>query len=242
MSPCQSPCKLPFDVLEQIIPLVTDPHTLIQLCLVSPMMGELAAKQLYKSILLDNVLTIIKLHRTLAGNTFLSSQVSSLTLDIRVTFEENRRAPRQVMERAGGQLTQRDICGKWVMQAPAYLRLLFRTIGQMRNLRKIATIEFIGFAEVSTAFFACLCHLRPGLFSLKFDSILPCEINLNDLLSSQPRLEELEFIIYHDRIHDSRYLGQITANSAPGLRRIACESYLVSSIVPGRPIEEFGRF
>ncbi|EJT99705.1 hypothetical protein DACRYDRAFT_117888 [Dacryopinax primogenitus] len=72
---------LPYDIWNEIVHLAAK-DDLIQLCLVSAMVGRIATKRLYASLSLNTMVNTAKCYRTVMGSSTLAGTVTELELDL----------------------------------------------------------------------------------------------------------------------------------------------------------------
>ncbi|EJT99741.1 hypothetical protein DACRYDRAFT_17366 [Dacryopinax primogenitus] len=220
---------LPFDISREIVSLITDQRDLSQLCLVSLVMGELAFKQLYNSISLYGLSTLVKLHRTLSRNAFLASQVS--TLEINLDFYAlNVRG--ELLEHKDGSVWYADR----IIRGSAFLRLVFRMLASLVKLRNLAIRWYLDMPGILLSASAGFSRLPPGL--IRFESYTEESWPVYDFVRSQPHLEDLVIYIDDDGgVPDE--MGDVPAGGPPhGLRRLMSSTCTMAALIPGRPVQE----
>ncbi|EJT99730.1 hypothetical protein DACRYDRAFT_117909 [Dacryopinax primogenitus] len=222
---------LPFDISREIVSLITDQRDLSQLCLISSVMGELASKQLYNSISLYGLPTLVKLHRTLSRNAFLASQVS--TLEINLDFYALNVRNRLLEDQDG------SWCADKIIRGSAFLRLAFRILASLVKLRNLAIRWNLGMPGILISASAGFFRLPPGLISVESDTEDSWPVY--DFVRSQPHLKYL--VIYIDREGEgdvpSEMVDVLTGGPPHGLRSLVSNTHTVAALVPGRPVEEF---
>ncbi|EJT99697.1 hypothetical protein DACRYDRAFT_117882 [Dacryopinax primogenitus] len=167
---------LPFDIWNDIVAIVEDRNDLVQLCLVNSMINRIAARRLYTSLSFGKAKNIAKCYRTMMGNAILAGHVVALrfastryyTFDLSV-YSEDRTA-------------------NW-LPAAAFLRLIFRLIGCLVNLKELDFPYDFGQYAISLAFSVNLGQLRPRLSKFGFTNLYGC--SALPLLRTQSSLEYL---------------------------------------------------
>ncbi|EJT99698.1 hypothetical protein DACRYDRAFT_109804 [Dacryopinax primogenitus] len=212
---------LPYDIWKEIVGLVEDRGDLVRLCLVNSLIAPIAGKRLYSSPVLNDIVNTAMFYRTSIGNPTLAEHVTTMKLELDYIFWVGRNF----------------LVGWQEVQAPAYLRLFFRLINQLVNLKELnlRSRESQG-RTMSQALSVNLSRMRPRLSSFPFIGLFQC--SARPVLRSQTSLESVH-LAYCAGNDYAPELVNLSPDTVPQLRRFICDSHSTCQLVRGRPVEEF---
>ncbi|EJT99706.1 hypothetical protein DACRYDRAFT_117889 [Dacryopinax primogenitus] len=213
--------ELPYDIWVEVVCHVEDQCDLIHFCRTNSMLSQLTTRRLYTSVFFDNIVEIAKFYRTVGGNDLLAAHVIALQLDLQryasfVNISSYRR--------------------HGCLRAPSYLRLIFRLIGNLPNLKELKFGSHLTDELMSQSFSINLGQMRPRLTNFTFTRLLEC--SALPVLRSQSSLESL-CLHYFTATNSVVELADLSSDAIPRLRRFICDSPSSIPLVRGRPVEEF---
>ncbi|KZT57464.1 hypothetical protein CALCODRAFT_496110 [Calocera cornea HHB12733] len=201
---------LPPELLDHIVRSVRllpeDKPTLLSLCLCSTTLYELTTRYLFRSPRLRTFSQTFYFSRLLTRKPHLAAHVRALNLTLHHPTEVHRRLAR-----------------------PAFLRLVFRALRAMKNLRNLE------FHHMDAGGYRCVCGTNIAAAQLPLLGLtLPIAMDARALLSSLPSLVEVEL-----PDHEPTYaLDILSAAAVPNMQIVRLIRNAIVYFVPGRPVTQ----